>query len=361
MKLFVLAALGPVSVPVVVGALIVIAIILGVGGFLLWRGGNKKKDAAADGGANAWQNQAQQAQGAWNQQGSAAGWGQQPQQAGWGAPQDPNNPWAAQAAQQQPQQAGWGQQDPNNPWAAQAAQQQPQQAGQAGWGQQDQNNPWAAQAAQQQPQQAGWGAQDQNNPWGTQAAQQQPQQQSPAWGGQQQPQTAYGSSPNQGWGQNQPQAADPWAAPAAAAPAANTSGPAWQQGGFSAQPSPAYGGSVADSDKTILRSTGPQQQGMLGVVRVEEGKEPGRIYEIRKESLSIGRSRDSDIFLEDLAVSRLHASILNMGNGNYALKDEGSANGTKINGQLLNKYQTQPLQDGDRIQLGQTVLVFARR
>jgi len=100
---------------------------------------------------------------------------------------------------------------------------------------------------------------------------------------------------------------------------------------------------------------------MLGVVRVEEGKEPGRIYEIRKESLSIGRSRDSDIFLEDLAVSRLHASILNMGNGNYALKDEGSANGTKINGQLLNKYQTQPLQDGDRIQLGQTVLVFARR
>ena len=53
--------------------------------------------------------------------------------------------------------------------------------------------------------------------------------------------------------------------------------------------------------------------------------------------------------------------VLNMGNGNYALKDEGSANGTKINGQLLNKYQTQPLQEGDRIQLGQTVLVFARR
>jgi hypothetical protein len=178
-----------------------------------------------------------------------------------------------------------------------------------------------------------------------------PQQQSPVWGGQQQPQTAYGSSPNQG-------AADPWAAPAAA-PAANTSAPAWQQGGFNAQSGPMYGGG-ADSDKTILRSAGPPQQGMLGLVRVEEGKEPGRVYEIRKETLSIGRSRDSDIFLEDLAVSRLHASILNMGNGNFALKDEGSANGTKINGQLLNKYQTQPLQDGDRIQLGQTVLVFAR-
>jgi pSer/pThr/pTyr-binding forkhead associated (FHA) protein len=113
-----------------------------------------------------------------------------------------------------------------------------------------------------------------------------------------------------------------------------------------------------DGDRTMLRTSGPQTG--VGMVRVEEGKEPGRIYEVRKESLSIGRSRESDIFLEDLAVSRLHASILNMGNGNYALKDEGSANGTKVNGQLVNKYQTYPLQEGDRIQLGQTVLVFAR-
>jgi pSer/pThr/pTyr-binding forkhead associated (FHA) protein len=96
-------------------------------------------------------------------------------------------------------------------------------------------------------------------------------------------------------------------------------------------------------------------------VRIEEGKEPGRVYDIRKEQLSIGRSRDSDIFLEDLAVSRLHASIVNTGNGNYALKDEGSANGTKVNGQLVQKYQQHPLQEGDRIQLGQTVLVFGRR
>ena len=101
--------------------------------------------------------------------------------------------------------------------------------------------------------------------------------------------------------------------------------------------------------------------GGIGMVRVEEGKEPGRVYEVRKDSLSIGRSRESDIFLEDLAVSRLHASILNLGSGNYALKDEGSANGTKVNGQLVNKYQTYPLSEGDRIQLGQTVLVFGKR
>jgi len=114
-----------------------------------------------------------------------------------------------------------------------------------------------------------------------------------------------------------------------------------------------------DNDKTMLRPSGPQ--GTLRMVRIEEGKEPGRVYEVRKEELSIGRSRESDIFLEDLAVSRLHAKILSLGNGNYALKDEGSANGTKVNGQVVNKYQTYPLQEGDRIQLGQTVLVFAKR
>jgi pSer/pThr/pTyr-binding forkhead associated (FHA) protein len=126
-----------------------------------------------------------------------------------------------------------------------------------------------------------------------------------------------------------------------------------------------FGG--ADSDKTMLRPSGPQggmgavPQGNMGIVRVEEGKDPGRVYEVKKETLSIGRSRESDIFLEDLAVSRLHASIVNQGNGNYALRDEGSANGTKVNGQLVNKYQVYPLNEGDKIQLGQTVLVFAKR
>src|SRR2546430_1204136 len=138
-------------------------------------------------------------------------------------------------------------------------------------------------------------------------------------------------------------------------------GPGQGQGfgapGIQPDAAPMFGAN--DNDKTMLRPSGPQ--GTLGTVRVEEGKEPGRVYEVRKDELSIGRSRESDIFLEDLAVSRLHAKIVNMGNGNYALKDEGSANGTKVNGQLVNKYQTYPLQEGDKIQLGQTVLVFARR
>jgi hypothetical protein len=145
----------------------------------------------------------------------------------------------------------------------------------------------------------------------------------------------------------------------------NPAFPSWQQPG----PGPAGSGGFGSAnpfageevDRTMLRNTGAQTQNRTGIVRIEEGKEPGRVYEIRKETLSIGRSRESDVFLEDLAVSRLHASIINMGNGTYALRDEGSANGTKVNGQTVNKYQPFPLNEGDKIQLGQTVLVFAKR
>jgi len=255
--------------------------------------------------------------------------------------------------------------------------QQPQQP--AGWG---------TPAQQQQPQQNAWGGQpgagggpsswDQNalpasqDSWGKQSS-------APAWGAQGNQQQA----PAQPWGQPA-QAADPWGQPAQGAPQvqpgmqagwpANIAQPSTTPPGgnqpvpsSSWPPSPGYGQSPfdnPDADRTMLRPSGtgssPSQTG-LGYVRIEEGKEPGRIYEVRKESLSIGRSRESDIFLEDLAVSRLHASIVSMGPGNYALRDEGSANGTKVNGQTVNKYQPYPLQEGDKIQLGQTVLVFARR
>ncbi|HEV2460826.1 MAG TPA: FHA domain-containing protein, partial [Ktedonobacterales bacterium] len=69
------------------------------------------------------------------------------------------------------------------------------------------------------------------------------------------------------------------------------------------------------------------------------------------------RSRDSDIFLEDLAVSRLHTTI-NRESSGYVLRDEGSANGTYVNGKRITE---QPLEEGDEIQVGQSVLAFVRR
>jgi hypothetical protein len=361
------------------------------------------------------QNPAQQQPGGWGAQNPAqqpGGWGapsaQQP--GSWGAPAQQPDSWGAQnPAQQQaggwgtPAQqqsaGGWGTQTPAQQasgWGTTPAQQQPANT----WGSPTPNTPSTGTSggnnqnawdATFMPQQSAPSAQD---AWGKPPSQSAPLQQgasspwsAPSQPQQQQAQTAYGGGSGQSWGQpNQPAASpDPWnlsAAPQSASapqgwgqpaqqPAAPASGanpgmPSWQQGpsqgqGFgSGAPGGANPFGSSDNDKTMLRPNNPVG-GALGLVRVEEGKEPGRIYEVRKDELSIGRSRESDIFLEDLAVSRLHAKILSLGNGNYALKDEGSANGTKVNGQLVNKYQTYPLQEGDKIQLGQTVLVFAKR
>ncbi len=96
----------------------------------------------------------------------------------------------------------------------------------------------------------------------------------------------------------------------------------------------------------------------MAYIIIREGKEPGRTFEMRKDRLSIGRSRESDIFLEDLAVSRLHASIYRDDQGNFVLRDENSANGTSVNGQRINEHR---LVDGDEIQVGQTTMSFTRR
>ncbi len=116
-------------------------------------------------------------------------------------------------------------------------------------------------------------------------------------------------------------------------------------------------GDESGGDKTVVirKDTGAAR---APSVVVRQGKEPGRSYDVRKDHITIGRSRDSDIFLEDLAVSRLHATIYRDEMGGYLLRDENSANGTSVNGQRVSEVA---LQEGDEIQLGQTILAFVRR
>ncbi len=71
--------------------------------------------------------------------------------------------------------------------------------------------------------------------------------------------------------------------------------------------------------------------------------------------MTIGRSRDCDIFLEDLAVSRHHATIHERGAGTYEIVDNRSATGTFVNGQPVTRSL---LKEGDVIQVGTTQFVF---
>lgn len=72
----------------------------------------------------------------------------------------------------------------------------------------------------------------------------------------------------------------------------------------------------------------------------------------------LGRSRECDIVLDDVGVSRRHAEIRPTPEG-WTVADLGSTNGVRLNDRRLRG--TQPLQLGDRIELGSTELVFEVR
>jgi pSer/pThr/pTyr-binding forkhead associated (FHA) protein len=71
--------------------------------------------------------------------------------------------------------------------------------------------------------------------------------------------------------------------------------------------------------------------------------------------MTIGRSRECNIFLEDLAVSRLHATIKEGTYGEYEIIDHRSATGTFVNGRPVKRHR---LQEGDVIQIGNTTFTF---
>jgi pSer/pThr/pTyr-binding forkhead associated (FHA) protein len=81
-----------------------------------------------------------------------------------------------------------------------------------------------------------------------------------------------------------------------------------------------------------------------------------RSYEVLPQ-MTIGRSRDCDIFLEDLAVSRLHATIHQLPDGGFEIEDHRSATGTFVNGMRITRYR---LLEGDVVQVGSNRLTFRR-
>jgi signal transduction histidine kinase/pSer/pThr/pTyr-binding forkhead associated (FHA) protein len=87
---------------------------------------------------------------------------------------------------------------------------------------------------------------------------------------------------------------------------------------------------------------------------VIQGADQGKRFEFKSSPVALGRENSNAIRLHDTEVSRRHAE-LRQDEENYRIVDLGSANGTFLNGQLVNQA---PLHSGDRLQLGQTVMLF---
>jgi len=85
------------------------------------------------------------------------------------------------------------------------------------------------------------------------------------------------------------------------------------------------------------------------------GEASGSRHNLEKAPLTIGRSRECQIQLRDPMVSRRHARVY-FASGQYWVEDLGSRNSTLVNGQKI--ANAQALHSGDRLEIGETTLVF---
>ncbi len=92
----------------------------------------------------------------------------------------------------------------------------------------------------------------------------------------------------------------------------------------------------------------------VGLLVVRSGPETGSSYRLDRKSTAIGRHPDSDVFLDDITVSRRHV-VIDKTDAGYVLRDVGSLNGTYVNKKRVDES---PLRYGDEVQIGRYRLSF---
>ena len=86
---------------------------------------------------------------------------------------------------------------------------------------------------------------------------------------------------------------------------------------------------------------------------MRSGPNPGTVYALEGEQISIGRDSSNGIAVNDAEVSRRHSRLTFQG-GKYVLEDLGSTNGTFVNGQRLTGPRV--LKSGEVISLGEQIV-----
>jgi pSer/pThr/pTyr-binding forkhead associated (FHA) protein len=130
----------------------------------------------------------------------------------------------------------------------------------------------------------------------------------------------------------------------------------------------AEGGSGAEGDTTAAYQL--DESGDLKPVDVEEiesdgatlairagGGRAGEVFALDGDRMTIGRSPDAEVFLDDVTVSRNHALVVRRRDGLY-VDDLGSLNGTYVNRHRIESHR---LSDGDELQVGKYKLTFLER
>ena len=114
---------------------------------------------------------------------------------------------------------------------------------------------------------------------------------------------------------------------------------------------------------TLIQSLDPDNQSVVAQVLaateptalllVLKGAGRGNRFMVNESGSTIGRATDSEIFLDDVTVSRKHATITF--DQNFTFTDSGSLNGSYLNNE---RASIAILKSGDEIQIGKFHLVF---
>jgi pSer/pThr/pTyr-binding forkhead associated (FHA) protein len=92
-----------------------------------------------------------------------------------------------------------------------------------------------------------------------------------------------------------------------------------------------------------------------GVLVVTRGPNMGVRYLLGNDVTRAGRHPESDIFLDDITVSRRHVEITQADAGTFIIRDVGSLNGTYVNRERIEETSLSP---GDEVQIGKFKLLY---
>lgn len=87
---------------------------------------------------------------------------------------------------------------------------------------------------------------------------------------------------------------------------------------------------------------------------VVTGAEPGRLYQLDRPEMLIGRSKYADIRINERSMSQQHAKLVRWGD-HHRIYDLGSTNGTVVNDQRIDEAELRP---GDTVRTGETVFTY---
>ena len=111
--------------------------------------------------------------------------------------------------------------------------------------------------------------------------------------------------------------------------------------------------SLSPEDRAVIAQI-QSSAGEKAMILIARGPNKGSRFLITADGVIIGRSSESSIFLDDITVSRTHATIVKK-DKSFVLKDSGSLNGTYINNISVNEHT---LVSGDEFQIGKFHLLF---